>query len=74
MFDEGAKEGNVVRDTVDNDGVARGLVDGDGADFDEFGANALDRAGVDALDQCAGKAVFNAKQDADSFHRAPRGE
>ena len=40
----------------------------DGAGFDEFRLDAFDVARVDVLDQCAGKAVFHAEQNADLFH------
>src|ERR1035441_7774698 len=45
----GAVERNVVRDAVDNDGVARSLVEMYGAGLDKLGLNAVDVAGINVL-------------------------
>ena len=68
VLEIGAIEGDVVGDAVDDDGVARGLVELDGAGLDELGLNAVDIARIDVLDQRAGKAVLHAEQDADLLH------
>ena len=70
VLEKGAVEGDVVRDAVDDDGVARRSVEVDGAGLDEFRLDAFDVARVDVLDQCAGKAVLHAEQNADLFHAA----
>ena len=71
VLEKGAVEGNVVGDAVDDDRVWRGLVEVHGAGFNELGLNAVDVAGIDVLDQRAGKAVLHAEQNADLFHAVP---
>ena len=70
VLEEGAVEGNVVGDAVDDHRVARRPVQVDRAGLHELGLDAFDVARVDVLHQRAGKAVLHAEQNADLFHAA----
>jgi hypothetical protein len=67
VLEKGAVEGDVVGDAVDDDRVARGLSSAT-APVSQTRPDAVDVAGVDVLDQRAGKAVLHAKQNADLLH------
>ena len=61
-------EGHVVRDAIDDDGVAGRLGHRDAADVDEFGCDAVDLHRVDAVDEGAGKGIFHSKENTDLLH------
>ena len=72
VLEEGAVEGDVVRDAVDDDRVLGRGVEGDCADAYGFGLDgfALELGGhlVDALDQRSWERVFHAVEHADLLH------
>ena len=51
VLEIGPIEGDVVRDAVDDDAIARWLGHADGAEFDVFGAYVLNGEAVDAVDE-----------------------
>ena len=68
VLQKGAVEGHVVRDAIDDDGVAGRFGHADTADVDELGLNSFDLHGVDFVDEGAGKGIFHSKQNTDLLH------
>ena len=63
-----AIEGNIVRDAVDDDGVAGGLRHLDAARLEMLGRHAGDSHRVDAIHQGGWKRLFHAIEYADFLH------
>ena len=68
-------------DAIDDHCVGGGLVEVDGAGFDELGVDSGDVPRIDMFHESAGETVFHAKQDANLLHavilpaeRVPRTE
>ncbi len=70
VLEEGAIEGDLMGDAVDDDAPLGRAVETGGALSDELGADIVVIAGVDGGDERAGEAVFGSEEDSDFFHRA----
>jgi len=70
VLEQRTVERDLVRDAVNNHGVARCVLHVDRAGLHEFCLDTLDIAGVYRFHQSAGKAVFDAEQNTNLLHCA----
>ena len=68
MLEERAIERNVVGDAIEDNGVARRLMEVDCASLNKLRLNAGWISVVDPLDEGAGETVLHAEEDTDDLH------
>ena len=71
MLEERAIKRNVVGDAIENDGVARRLMEMHCSRLNKLSLNAGRISVVDPLDQSAGETVLHAEQHANPLHDSP---